>query len=318
MGTYLQEHEPASPQYRSPRRERLSGIVFVHTAESIMDTVGPDTGAENVASFISRRTDPGSYHVLVDSDSVVRLVPDDCEAFQVAANGHNRHGWGISFACSATDLDPDDPWTRKAMALAAGEILAFWARNDIDSTVAARFISRADADARRGPGLVTHGDVQPGDRSDAWTTHPRRGELERMLLDLLAPSPEVPQEDDMAGKWHLWTHEARGAQFAVLEQGGVIVGKAWISHPDYVGVLQRGELGPFDASDAGENNGGRLDTLPWLGEAPSWADVPPTTDVAAIAQAVAALIPPADAATVNVDDLARALLVALAGLAGKG
>lgn len=210
---YLDEHRPASPQFREPRRERISGIVFVHTAEGVQDDVGPDSGAENVAGFISRRTDPGSYHVLVDSDSDIDVVRDECEAFQVAANGHNRHGWGISFACRTTDLDPDDPWTQAAMARAGRKIREFWQRHGFDPVTSARWITKGDADARRMPGLCCHGTAQPADRTDAWSRHPRRAELERMLIVAITganvpaatPEPEESEEDDVK-QYIVWDH----------------------------------------------------------------------------------------------------------------
>ena len=104
---YLDDHpNPNTPQQRRPRRAPLSGTVGVHTAESIMDTIGPDTGAENVAAFIASRSDYGSYHVLVDSDSVVVMAGDDAETWHIAESdnfgyGMNSHSWGISAACSS-------------------------------------------------------------------------------------------------------------------------------------------------------------------------------------------------------------------------
>jgi hypothetical protein len=183
MGYYLIDHPPASTQFRNPRRERLSGVVVVHTAENAMDIVGVDTGAENVASFISRRADPGSYHELVDSDSVVAMMPDSYESFQVAVDGHNRHAWGISLACRSTDLHPDLAWTRAVITAAGARIAAFWQRNWIDVASAARWLSRDEALARNTPGLITHGALQPADRSDAWTRHSHREVLDRMLVD---------------------------------------------------------------------------------------------------------------------------------------
>ena len=65
-----------------PRRARPSGVTVLHTAENVIDLVGPDTGAEAVAAFIRTRTTPGSYHDLVDRDSALQLVPYGAEAYQ--------------------------------------------------------------------------------------------------------------------------------------------------------------------------------------------------------------------------------------------
>jgi hypothetical protein len=110
------------------------------------------------------------------------MMPDNCEAFQVAVNGHNRHGWGICGACAATDWNPDSPWTKATITRMGQRIRAYWERKGIDPKQAARWISKDDAEARRGPGLICHGDVQPRDRTDAWVRHPRRAELNRMLI----------------------------------------------------------------------------------------------------------------------------------------
>jgi hypothetical protein len=50
-------------------------------------------------------------------------------------------------------------------------------------------------DALSRPGLFCHGDVQPWDRSDAWSLHPDRSRLDAMLTNAIAPTPTP--EDDM-------------------------------------------------------------------------------------------------------------------------
>lgn len=203
MSFYLIDNPPRRSQFRHPRRAPLSGVVVVHTAEGVMDTVGMDTGAENVASFISRRTDPGSYHELVDSDSHVALIPDDCEAFHVATDHHNWHSWGISAACRTVDWDPAHWWTEQTIARMGERICEFWERNGWNPVVNARWISRSDA-LNRVPGLVCHGTLQPRDRTDAWVLARYRGQLERMLIEAIAtaarptpPPPPAPLEDDV-------------------------------------------------------------------------------------------------------------------------
>ena len=215
---WLDDHPPTSPQFRHSRREAISGVVVVHTAESVMDTVGPDTGAEVVAAFIARRNDPGSYHCLVDSDSRVLLVGDDAESFQVAADGHNRHAWGVSFACRTTDLAPTDSWTRAAIVRAGAEIAAFWGRRGFCVPCSARWVtndqvtslrSRPDLcpHGRQRGGLVAHGQLQPADRTDAWTKHPNRPDLEQLLVAAISPTSE---EDDMP-PYRQWSPEDRDA-----------------------------------------------------------------------------------------------------------
>jgi hypothetical protein len=189
---FLLDNPPATQQFHPSRNAPLTGGVLLHTTESIMDNVGPDTGAENVAGFISRRGDYGSYHTIVDADSTVRLMPDTYTAFHCAASGYNSRTFGLSFACRTADLNPDDPWTQAAFKRAAAELVRFWTENGFDPAAVARFVP-AEA-TKSGPGLSTHGDAQPADRSDAFTRHPRRGDLERLLLNEIAAllSPPAP------------------------------------------------------------------------------------------------------------------------------
>jgi hypothetical protein len=191
---YLLDNPPATQQFYPSRPRPMSGGVLIHTTESIMDNVGPDTGAENVAGFISRRLDYGSYHVIVDSDSAVALVPDTYVAYHCGASGYNGSTWGISFACRTTDLDVNSDWTRKAMRIAAREIVGFWRRNRFDVAAANRFIPAMQT--QTSPGMSTHGEAQPADRSDAWTRHPQRPQLEALLRNEIAAqsatNPSIP------------------------------------------------------------------------------------------------------------------------------
>lgn len=187
-------------QSRCPRRDRLSGVVVVHTTEAALDAIAPDTGAENVAAFIARRPDPGSYHVLVDTDSVVDLIVDGCEAFGTNS-GDNRHAWHIAMACRTTDLDPDAWHTHVLLRAVAAEAVEFWRRNGFDPA-AARWLTRSEAQAKQGPGYVNHGTLQPQDRTDAFAAHPDRVDLELLLARFTreaagTTTPQPLPEDDV-------------------------------------------------------------------------------------------------------------------------
>lgn len=197
MGYYLLDHPPAIQQFHPSRANPMTGGVLVHTTESIMDNVGPDTGAENVAAYIARRTEYGSYHVIVDSDSTVVLMPDSYTAFHCEVKNFNSRTWGISFACRSTDLNVDNPWTQAAVKRAANEIFAFWTRNGFDAETAANFIPAEQT--LFAAGLTTHGDAQPYDRSDAWTRHPQREQLQAMLIRGILENvlPPEPEDDEM-------------------------------------------------------------------------------------------------------------------------
>jgi hypothetical protein len=184
-----------------------------------MDNVGPDTGAENVASFIARRTDaPGSYHEIVDSDSYVAMMPDDYTAFGAAAPGYNSTCWHVSFACRTSDLNPEADWTRKAFVIAGARIAAFWERNGFDVGASAAWLPAPEVKTR--PGLTNHGDAQPVDRSDAFARHPQREALAdllvRAILDAVPPKPPGP-ENPMPER-EMWRNAATG-EIAVFWKG---------------------------------------------------------------------------------------------------
>lgn len=164
----------------------VSAIV-VHDSESGMDLEGEDHSAENVARFIQRRTDAaGSYHEIGDSDSVINLVPLASEAF------HSRYGnqWsiGISFAARTTDFQALDVHWRdslpvvevaaghdrekaeridaalRRMAARVNELRA-WVLDTYQIAIPVERINRDEYMAGV-PGFISHGEIDPGRRSD--------------------------------------------------------------------------------------------------------------------------------------------------------
>jgi hypothetical protein len=182
---YLREHPPARSQYRSPRRARPTGLTVVHTAESIMDTVGPDTGAENVAAFIRRRSEPGSYHDLVDSDSSIQLVRYADEAFQ-DGTGSNPYALSISFALKATDWPRLSPARRDAFleqAAVAFHRQQAWLRAHDYPLTPLRRIGPAASELGHA-GFITHAERDPDRRKD-----PGAGFPWLRFLQILTPPP---------------------------------------------------------------------------------------------------------------------------------
>lgn len=157
-------------QYGGVRRggDRLSGVIVMHTTESVPDWVGPDTGAETVAEWLTRRNDHGSYHVLVDGDSTVPLAPWDAETWHDIAT--NTHSVGISIATQAHRwAEAPTEWKDAALRRAA-EAAASAARHIktvTGITVPARWLTREEAHSRV-PGFVRHGTSDPANRSDPW------------------------------------------------------------------------------------------------------------------------------------------------------
>lgn len=173
MPEFLIDNPPKVRQFRRPRRATPSGVIVVHTAESILDMIGEDSGAEDVARFIANRSDFGSYHTLADSDSTVRVVPFDAEAYG-DGTGSNPHAIHISFACKAAGWAGMSAERRAAMihqgALAAAEA-ATWLLKEHGVAVPAMRISRADSE-RRLPGFISHAERDPARRSDPGAEFP--------------------------------------------------------------------------------------------------------------------------------------------------
>ena len=196
MGYFLIDNPPSSRQFYTSRQNGLSGGVVIHTTEGS----GGFDSAEKTAAFISRRSDPGSYHCIVDieQDTAVHLMPDDYVAFGVATSGFNSRCWMIAIAARSADLDPNNDLTKIEIENLAREIVEFWKRNGFDPVSSAQFIGEGVKDR---PGIAHHGDVQPRDRSDAWSRRPDRWIFDSLLLDAIsryaggaAPAPLPPQE----------------------------------------------------------------------------------------------------------------------------
>lgn len=181
MGAWLEDHPPRRDQFRigrrldrSPLKGRCTGLTVLHTAESVMDTVGPDTGSENVARFIAGRLEPGSYHHLVDSDSRINLVALENEAYQ-DGTGSNPWALSIAFACKTTDWPRMSAVRRRAFLWQGA--LAFldqqrWLRARGFPTTDLRLLTKSQSDAGVS-GFVYHGTRDPLRRSDpGMTTFP--------------------------------------------------------------------------------------------------------------------------------------------------
>jgi hypothetical protein len=183
-GIYLEDHPPARTQYRAPRRAAATGAIVLHTAENSTDLTLPDGGAEAVARFIATRTDAaGSYHTVVDSDSIIDVGRYEWEMFHEGTGG-NRWSLGLSFACQAAQW-PNLPesWVGPAIQNGAVEAatMAAWVKATVGVTVPARRISPAQY--RNGePGFIGHADLDPGRRSDPGAWFPWDRFLEQYAL----------------------------------------------------------------------------------------------------------------------------------------
>lgn len=203
-----------------------NGAIGVHTTESPLDRIAPDTGAENVGTFIAGRSDAGSYVELVDTDSVVPLVPWYFTTFSVATSGYNSRTLSLALAARGSDLHPDDPATRRMIDVLGWRCVVNWRAGGFDPMAGRRWIGTG-ALAGVGPGLFNHGDVQPGDRSDAWARHPHRDAFSDLLLAAItryasdAPAPTPYRRPARRARMiHTFTNvEGRAEQVMVDDDG---------------------------------------------------------------------------------------------------
>lgn len=159
MEYYLLAYDTPPLQYGYPRRGggRLSGTVIVHTAECAADNIGEDTSAEGCANMIANRADYGSYHRLVDSDSIIHMLPWDYEAWQDSET--NNWAVGISAALRTSDwlTMPADRADRvyRNLAACAAEFVTYMRGKGIEVPR----VRISGAQARAGvPGFCAHGD----------------------------------------------------------------------------------------------------------------------------------------------------------------
>jgi len=192
---YLFNNPPAVSQGRSPRRSKASGVFVIHTDEAPQQP----GGALGTAGFISRRRDYGCYHVIVDSTNSVRMLPPlDWETWGAASPPDtNTHAIHIAFRGQASRWGQNPEYDEAAIQNAGKEIahIMKMLHGESEAYKFVRWISRQDC-INRVPGLVEHGTIQPGDRSDPWVGRSDqvnlRERLSKAILSNLVriPSPE--------------------------------------------------------------------------------------------------------------------------------
>ncbi|MFP5367645.1 MAG: hypothetical protein ACLGIS_12525 [Actinomycetes bacterium] len=171
-GYYCEDHpNPNFAQYGWPRR-KASGVIGVHTTESGVYFDGPDPGAENTAGYIGRRTTPGSYHVMADWDTRIKLVRPTFAAWADITN--NAHALSVSGAMNAArwrDLPPERAAAIvRNMGIAAAELVHdAIAHGVLDQAPPARRITAQQAIDGTAAGFYGHGETNPGTRYDPGT-----------------------------------------------------------------------------------------------------------------------------------------------------
>ena len=167
-GIYLESNPPQTTQFRA-RRASPRPVIVVHTAESGPFPAGSsDQRAENTAGFIRGRSDPGSYHLLGDTNSIIQLIAFDNAAFH-DATGSNEWSIGISLAMNANEWPTLEASVRdKLVGVAAqmAEMAAEWFVSKGLPAPAAKELTLDESNQAGASGFVAHGTRDPGRRTD--------------------------------------------------------------------------------------------------------------------------------------------------------
>ncbi len=212
------------PQRRTPAPQ----IIVVHTAENLPDFTPPDTGAESIARYFATTSRPVSTQSVTDSDSTIRLLPDEAVAYQV--RNYNTISWGIEIATQAAKWRDIPAWHREAlMRRAAAECARVATRYDIPVT----FLTRAQVDAGV-RGFTGHTNLDPTRRTDPGFT-PAQWQQFLTYVHEAKGAATMPTPPDLTQPGEVF-HDA----WAWAEQNGIVN-----EHTDPVDDVQKQEMIAF-------------------------------------------------------------------------
>jgi len=166
MGYYLLDNENPNATLRDngkkgwyyPRRTReIQGIV-VHTAEGGREALG-------IAKYLAKVDRPASAHSIVDDESIINLLPDDCTAFHV--RGHNSNSLGIEISYFASDWGKDKAYEDAVIAMAA----KWCAEKSELYNIVPRRLNREEWLAGK-QGFISHAELDPSRRTDPGMNFP--------------------------------------------------------------------------------------------------------------------------------------------------
>lgn len=188
----IDKPNPSGPHYYTRRRPCQHGkttphLIVIHTAEVLPDWEEEDTAAEKVARYASTTTRQVSWHVTIDSDSTIPMLPDEYTAFHV--RGFNSCSLGIEIGTQAHKwYGSPDEWRYSILHRIADQCAAWGKRWDIPATQ----LSLAQIGAGHA-GLVGHFQLDPERRSDPGPAFPWNYLVKEMGARL---QPTGPLTDD--------------------------------------------------------------------------------------------------------------------------
>ncbi len=243
MGIYLLDNPPARSQWKA-RTRKPTGLIVVHTAENVTDKIGPDTGAEAVAAFIRKRTTPGCYHDLADSDSRIQLAPYEMGCYH-DGTGSNPFSLSISFALAAADWMKLTHEQREGFLRNGAHAFAnqqAWLRSKGYPTTPVRRVNKVDS-TNGAAGLISHGERDPARRSDPGKDFPWDRFMQLCREATGGPAPVPPPPPGTGGAFPTLRRGDKGAAVLRLQEFMVR------TFPTYNSYGPNGTFGP--ATEAG-------------------------------------------------------------------
>jgi hypothetical protein len=202
VATFFQDHKQRRPQWQARRRNGAvpTGTTVIHTYEAPAGRT-----ARAGADYFLVRDNPASYHYLADAlGNRLHLAPWSGEAWHDTSS--NNWSVGISMMTRAADWPKLTPEQRDNLvngAAMGAHLYSRWLVSQGKAPIPARRINRAAA-MRREAGFVTHGDMDPGRRSDPGEHFPWEqflNEFRRLEAGKdpapAEPAPPTSTEDDM-------------------------------------------------------------------------------------------------------------------------
>jgi hypothetical protein len=165
MSFYLLDNpNPTGPNFRTYRRDSIR-LIVLHTAEVLPDYDPPDTTAEWLAKYAATTTRDVSWHVSVDSDSTIYMLPDHYTAWHV--RGYNDTGLGVEM-CTQHFRWWQNPKYDLDLMKNTAQVCAKWA---LLHGIPVRKITAYEAQKGK-KGFIGHSDLDPTRRKDPGPAFP--------------------------------------------------------------------------------------------------------------------------------------------------
>lgn len=168
-GGWALEDNP-NKRYYSTRNGWPILMVCMHITDGIADYTPPDLSAESTAQYGMTTTNQASWHVVIDSDSIIPCLRDSRSAWAQGVTGYqfNNPGLAVEIATKGTDWRTKPAWwVEQALRNVAVWLAPRVVRYNIPLRVERnRDTVQAKILAREPVGFTNHGDLDPANRTD--------------------------------------------------------------------------------------------------------------------------------------------------------